>query len=123
MSKVTLTETMRLVLRGGQPVAERLSNVADRYAIIIADQSLPFNERELLAIVTANWSSATELEPAARLLDTVAHNVADSLAFDELSLWDDANELSDLVSKINNLDLAQKIALVEYIESRKNASL
>lgn len=121
MSKVTITESMRRVLRDGQPVAERLSNVADRYTLVVKAQTLPFTERELLAITTANWSSATELEHPERLLTTIANNVADSLSFDELSMWDDAAELQGLAAKIHALSPAQKIALVEYVEDRKNA--
>lgn len=123
MSKVTVTDSMRLLLRDDQPVAERLSNVADRYAFIIAHQTLPFNDLELLAIVTANWSSATELSHPERLINTITSNVVDSLSFDELSMWENKDQLIELPQKINALTITQKIALIELIENRKNAAL
>ena len=119
MPKVTLTLTMRALLRSDEPVAPRLSSVANRYQYLISSVELPFTKRELLAIVTANLTNPTDMcHPIGQTQD-IAANVVDSLAFDELSHWEDADDLISIATKINELTPLEQIALVEYIEDSK----
>ena len=106
----------------GYSLSGRVNAVTDRYHAATADtlaRLLPrFTDAEQQQIITACWCWATTREPVDILRDGITAEIADA-AQPGCDLA--GQDVTALLEKLHALTLAERLALVEWIEEKKSS--
>ena len=106
----------------GYSLSGRVNAVTDRYHAATADtlaRLLPqFTPAEQQQILTACWSWATTREPVDILRDGITAEIADAaLPGGDLA----GQDVTESLEKLHALTLAERLALIEWIEEKKSS--
>jgi hypothetical protein len=97
-------EKVQASLREGQSLSARLGQISERYALVCRQvPELSDNERSILG----NTLSGSLVEPL--LIRHLDAEIEDSDAGDE-------SELRDLAERVRSMSLAERVALVEFLD-------
>lgn len=108
----------------GYSLSGRVNAVTDRYHAATADtlaRLIPqFTDAEQQQILTACWVWATTREPTGMLRDGITAEIADAaLPGGDLT----GQDVAALLEKVHALTLAERLALIEWIEEKKSSKI